>query len=188
MTPSQKYTFTLAAGAAQRLQVVGQFFRLISVTGAVKVQSETINLDALLTGDGIERTPFQWLQITDQSGAANTITIVVSDSAFLNAPVTNTVVTATKAPQAAGVTHTTWVIGPSSGSIASANTARQYLLIQNNSSTATIWVKFGAAAVTSANGIRIGPGAYFEWAGVIPTSLVNGIADAASTNLVVVEG
>ncbi|MGM9480304.1 hypothetical protein ACS5PN_03830 [Roseateles sp. NT4] len=188
-TATTKYTFTIGAGQNWRQQVVGRFWRILACSGPVRVQNETDNLDQCIVGDGKEKTPFGFLSVTDQSGASNTVTLVISDEAFLNAPVTNTVITATKNPQVSSLSHSAPGVATSSGQLIAANAARQYLMVQNQHPTATIWLRNGVtAAVGTVPCIKVGPGGFWEWDAIGVTNAWQVIGDAANALVTVVEG
>lgn len=188
-TPTSKYTFTLGAGQMWRQPIVGRFFRILACTGPVRLQTANVSLDQCIVGDGMEKTAFDWLAVTDQSGGSNTVTIVISDEAFLNAPQTNTAITSMVSPKSGGFLNTQKTVTNASGALVAASPGRQYLLIQNKDSQGNIFVTFGGAAATQANGLKISPGGYWEWSEVIPTGGINAIGDIANNpNVVIVEG
>lgn len=84
-------------------------------------------------------------------------------------------------------TNTQASITASSQAILAANSARKYLLIQNNDSAAILYVTFGATA-TAANGVKIPPGGNYELNSNIPSNSVNIIGSAITSNVIVVEG
>lgn len=67
---------------------------------------------------------------------------------------------------------------------------RRYLLIQNNDSAATVWVRVDGVAATSGTGVRLlNGGSSLEFQGYVPTGAINAIGDGAGTaNLQIVEG
>lgn len=85
--------------------------------------------------------------------------------------------------------HSAVTIGTSTTQAAAANTDRTYLLLVNDSAN-TIWVKFGASAVAN-EGIRLnangGSLEISERNGNLDSRVVNAIAGAASSNLLVTE-
>lgn len=76
-----------------------------------------------------------------------------------------------------------------SAQLLAANLFRRYLIIQNKDATGSVYLKFGATAATTANGIRIAPGGAYEITGFAPTDQIQAIGDIASNaNVIVVEG
>lgn len=67
-------------------------------------------------------------------------------------------------------------VGGTSQQVFTANTGRQYLLVQNISAE-TAWINFGIAAVQDQPSIKIAAGAAIEYSsagtGVVPTGTVN---------------
>jgi hypothetical protein len=61
------------------------------------------------------------------------------------------------------------------------NASRKYLLIQNDSTTATIWINFTTTAVASQPSIQLGPlGSLVMETGFVSTELVSVISTTAS--------
>lgn len=183
------YSYDVPANGSVRLPVIGAFFRILAASGAVTVQTDAVNLKGLGVGDGFEKTPYSWLTLTDTSGATNTVRFVVSDAAFLNAPQVSTTVTNAKTATSAAFANTQKTVTNVSAELAAGNTARQYLLIQNRDASGTIYLNFGAGAATAANGLKLAPGAFWEWDSTVSTQAVQAIGDIASNaNVLIVEG
>lgn len=70
-----------------------------------------------------------------------------------------------------------------------ANSARRYLLIQNNDATQTIYLSFGAPA-TALNGIRILPASgYFQDTGIVSSQDIHLLSSgAANANVILIDG
>jgi hypothetical protein len=183
------YTETLTAGESIHRLFQGAFFKIISATGPVTVRTSTVKLASLIAGQGFEKAPFDFLELTDASGGANTIKFVVATDGFLDGLNGSVSVTGTVAVKSSAFANTAKTVTSASGSLIVANTDRSYLLIQNKSNTGTIWVNFGAAAATQANGVKIAPGGSYELSGTISTQAIQAIGDIASNaEIVVVEG
>lgn len=71
------YNFTLSANATQNLDVPGDYLKVISATGAIRVRTVEGWMKDLLPGQGVKGLNFQRLIIEDRSGAANVGTIAV---------------------------------------------------------------------------------------------------------------
>lgn len=70
------------------------------------------------------------------------------------------------------------------------NPSRRYLLIQNNSTSGTVYVNLNGEEATAKTGIRLTPGMFLELGPVwCPTEAVAMLGDVASnTEVVIVEG
>lgn len=189
MINAQKYTYTVGAGLTQRVPVVGSHFRLLAATGPVDVSTDKVRFEQCGAGDGFEKVPFSFLVLKDASGSANTVTFVVADEAFLTSPTSQVIVSANAPAQDGSITNTARTVTNASAQLLAANTARRYLMVQNKSTTGTIFLNFGAGAATTANGIRLGPGAVWEWDFNVPTKAIQAIGDIASNpDVLTVEG
>ncbi|KKN05830.1 hypothetical protein LCGC14_1083380 [marine sediment metagenome] len=65
---------------------------------------------------------------------------------------------------------------------------RKYLRVQNDDGALTVWIKIGAAAVLN-QGIKLGPGEYYEMRqdkNNVDPRVINGIASAAGPAVVLV--
>jgi hypothetical protein len=71
-------------------------------------------------------------------------------------------------------------IGTIAAWVASANASRDYLLIQNQSNTANIFVSI-TGGVANTGHLKIGPGGSFELSNTVPISAISIISDAAGT-------
>lgn len=188
MLPTKIYTLTIAANQSFRQLVQGQYFKIISATGPVTVQSDFGKLENLTTGQGLEKTPFDYLLLTDASGASNTIKLLIGDENFIDAFTGSMVILAAKAPVSGSFVNVNAAVTNASAQLLAANANRQYLLIQNKDAAGSIFVTFGAAA-TAANGIQIAPGASYELATTVSTQAVFAIGSIANNpNIVTVEG
>lgn len=85
-------------------------------------------------------------------------------------------------------TNAAATVGTSSGQLLAARASRRYLLVQNNSDTATIFVRLDGTAATNTTGVKLAPGASLELAAWCPTGAITAISDTAGTPVVVVEG
>jgi len=188
MLPTKIYKIIITANQTYALQVKGQYFKIISSTGKVSVQSEFGKLDDLMTGQGLERTPFEYLILQDTSGAVNAIQILIGDENFIDAFTGNMNIIANIAPQSGSFSNLQKTVTSASTQILAANSAREYLLIQNNDAAGIIYVSFGVAA-TALNGVKVSPGGSYELPGTISTQAIFAIGSIASNaNIVTVEG
>lgn len=186
MKPTKKYTFTIAGSGVYRLQVSGDYFKILAASGLVRVKGKWGELSSLVAGQGLENSEFDDLFFTDESGASNTITVLVGDRNFIDGLTGS--VTVTQQRVASGAAANTQVtVTNASTTIDAANANRQYLLIQNKDATGIVYLNFGGAA-TVANGVQINPGGSWESGAFCPTGAVQAIGSIASnTNVVIVE-
>jgi hypothetical protein len=186
MLPSKIYTLTLDANETRRLLVTGNAFKIISSTGSINAQSNFGTLENISTGQGLSDTDFSFLTLIDTSGALNVIRLFIGDQNFID---TSTQVVTNKQTQTANFANTAKTVTNASTQLVAANAARQYFLTQNKSATGTVYLNFGTAAATVANGIKIGPGGSYEMNQTQSTQAMQCIGDIASNNsVVVIEG
>lgn len=194
MLPTQIYSIVIPASGSHRLLVSGQYFKILAASGPVKVQSDFGTLDGIAAGQGLEKTPFDFLFFTDKSGAPNTVQVLVGDENFIDGMTGSVVVTAATiatnvAPKSAAFVNAQKTVTNASAQLLAANAARQYLMIQNKDAAGSIYIGFGATAATVANGVLIGPGGAYELPGAISTQEIQAIGSIASNaNIVAVEG
>lgn len=212
MLPAKIYTIILAANGTSSQLVSGRFFKILTCTGSLNVTSDFGRLEGIGTGQGVEKTPFNYLTLTDVSGATNTVKIVVADENFIdtnaavsisglanvsvtntpNVSVTNTpnvAVTTNKLAQSGSFANTQKTVTNASTQLVAANAARQYLLVQNKDATGNIYLNFGAGAATTLNGILISAGGSYELDNIQSTQAIQAIGSLATqSNVVVVEG
>ena len=184
----QDYTFTLTANGTFRVPAGGRFFKIMAATGSVSVRGAWGNLSGLTVGQGISDTDFQDLTFTDKSGASNTITVVIGERNFIDGATGSVVVLTNKVPASASFVASQKTVTNASAQLLAANSARQYLAIQNNDGSGDLRIQFGAAA-TLAAGLKIPAGATWEPTGAVPTAAIFAIGTIASNaNVNVVEG
>lgn len=183
------YTDTIAANAVLPRLFTGAYFNILSSTGPINVRTDEVNLKGLTAGQGFEKQPFKRIELTDASGATNTITYVIADEGFIAGLTGNMTISSIVPVQSGSFVNAQATVTNASAQIVAANTARKYLAIQNNDAVGIVYIGFGAAAVTSLNGIKIAPGGNFELNTVQSTQAIRAIGSIASnTNVVVVEG
>lgn len=188
MLPTKIYTFTIASGNAQRMLIAGQYFKILSATGAVSVSSDFGKLDSLISGQGLENTAFPYLLFENVSGASNTIRVLIGDQNFIDGFTGNMSITDNKVAQSGSFANVQSTVTNASTQLVAANGARQYLLIQNKDNAGSIYINFGSAA-TVANGVRVIPGGALELDAIVSTQAIFAISDIASNaNVVTVQG
>ena len=192
-------TFTIPA-AGRLVNAQATFFRYetadpAAVDQAIRVRADGQDLGSYLPGDGVELTfaAKEWEFKPASGGDAAVVRVGmgrISSTrivASLSGAQSTNIVT-NKAPQAT-VTQSQKTVTSSSAQLLAANASRQYLLVQNKDSSGTVYLVFGGAAATTALGLAIPPGGYFEWNGTVPLGEVRAIGNVASnTNVVTLEG
>jgi len=187
MLPTNIYPFTVPANSLYRLTVAGQYFKIMSSTGDVEVTADFGRLSPLHTGQGLEDTPFSYLNFRDLSGAGNDLQVVIGDKNFVDGISGTSQVSKNVVPQSPNFSSTGKAVATASAQLVAANAVRQYLLVQNNHPSSTLYLGFGAPA-TLADGLKVVPGGFAEFASCVPVGAVHAIADAANGSVVVVEG
>jgi hypothetical protein len=196
----QTFTQTVASATTLKWNVPGNYFALITCSANCNVRlylgGKKLDLGectALLAGLEIgplvpeHNLPFSFDRVEVDTSAADTITVGIGNGqAHYNR--SNGSVNVTNYNGAAVNSQIT--VTNASVQIDAANAARRYLLIQNNDAAGDIYIRFDGAAVTTANGVKIKAGGYWEsgptWC---PTGAVMAIGSIASNaNCVMLEG
>lgn len=189
MKPTSFYDFTIPANGTYRLLVAGDYFKIMTATGAVNVQADFGNLRGLIAGQGLEDSPFKFLVFDDASGASNVVRVVIGDEKFVDGLGGTVNVSQSVVARSSAFANVAKTVTSTSTQLLAANPARQYLLIQNKDPAGDIFVNFGAGAATTGNGIRIVAGGFYELAGVCSTQALQAIGSIASNaNVLTVEG
>lgn len=188
LKPTDIYEFTVPANGSYRLMVQGDYFKLLAASGAVDVLADWGRLSGLTSGQGLEESPFKSLLFTDKTGGPNVLRVVIGDQKFIDGVSGSAAISSNVVARVGGVTQGSVTVTNASAQHAAANTARQYLLVQNRDAAGVIYLRFGAAA-TTATGISIPPGGNYESGFVCPTQAVHIIGSIASNpNVLIVEG
>lgn len=186
--PTTTYEFTIPANGSYKLLVAGDYFKILSASGTVDVQADWGSLSGLIAGQGLEQSEFKYLFFRDRSGASNAMRVVIGDEKFVDGMAGTVEVSRAVVPRSANFDNLQKTVTNANGQLLAANTARQYLLIQNKDTAGNVFVAFGKAA-TTANGVRVIPGGALELVGVCSTQEIRAIGDIASNaNVVTVEG
>lgn len=203
--PTKQYTFTVGAFGSYRLQVAGDYFKILAATGLVSVKSpDWGELRNLTVGQGLENANYNDLFFTDESGATNTITVYVGDRNFIDGVTGDVRVTNTPSVTVTGIptvnvvqavnpdvpfTQAQATVTAASAQLRAANANRQFLCIQNNDAAIVIYVTLDGTAATTAKGLKIAAGGSITLDSVCPTGQINAItASGSNANVVVVEG
>lgn len=183
------YTDTLSSGQVFPRQFIGAYFKIISATGPVDIKANGVNLKGLTAGQGFEKIPFDRLEITDASGASNTIKYIIATEGFLDGLTGAMQITQIVPVQSGSFANTAKTVTNASAQLIAGNTSRKYLLIQNKDSSGSIYLNWGAGVATAGNGILIGPGGALEMSEAQSTLALQAIGSIASNaNILVVEG
>lgn len=92
MRSTQVYDFNIGPGKNQRLQVSGSYFRIMTSTDVLEVDSEGFgNLYPMSAGQGLRGQDFNVLNLVNRSGVQNVGTILVSDANFVDDRITGEV-------------------------------------------------------------------------------------------------
>jgi hypothetical protein len=185
---SQFYDIQLSANQTYRQLTSGTMFKVVSATGPLNIRNEVANMKGMVSGQGMQSNAFTFLEVTDASGAANTVRLLVSGDGFIDGITGTMVITQTVPVRSSSFANTLNTVSNAGGLLLAANMARAYLLIQNKDPAGNLYIAFGAAA-TLANGIKIQPGGVFEMSDVQSTQAIYAISDIASnTNVLTVQG
>lgn len=189
MKPSGIYIFQLQANAPYQLDVAGDYFKILSASGALNIRAEWGTLNGLIAGQGLEDSEFSRLQIQDASGAVNQVRIFIGDEKFVDGLGGTVNIAETVVPRSSAFANVQKTVTSASAQLLAANPQREYLLIQNKDLTGSVFLNFGAAAATVGNGIRIVPGGFYVLESVCTTQAMQCIGDIPNNpNIVVVEG
>ena len=92
MLPAKIYTVVVPAGGMTELAVVGEMFKVLSASGSFIVSADTWGtLGNILAGQGLRDASFTKLQFTDNSGAQNTLRVLVAGQSFIDDRITGEV-------------------------------------------------------------------------------------------------
>lgn len=86
-----QYDFSVTAGAGQRFEVRGRFFKYASGIGKIKVTDSAGASIELMPGQGVYGRDFSSLAIQDKSGAANSGVMLIGDFDFRDDTITGSV-------------------------------------------------------------------------------------------------
>lgn len=189
MKPTDIYTLTLPASGAHVLRVAGEYFKVLAATGVLSVRSTWGRLSGLVAGQGLENTPFEYLELINGTASPNTIKVLIGDRNFIDGISGVLTVSDTVPARTAAFLSASKTVTNVSAQLLPANVNREYLLIQNNNPSASVFINFGAAASLTGC-VKIIPGGAFELgSGVVTTQEISAIGDVASNaNVVTVEG
>lgn len=188
-----KIDTTIQAGGMLEFHEPGDFFRLMDSRDPVDVRFYAAGKEvseARQVGAGFAerfRTgSFDRVQITSATTQAISFVIRNGADVYYDKPPTGAV---TLEGQQGAFTQLQATVKDTSVQLRPAKANRRYLLIQNNHSTADVYVTLDGTAATAVNGVRIPAGGSYELQGFVPNSEIHAIGSIASNAaVVVVEG
>lgn len=170
----------LAIGRGVKVRPAGGFDELVFKNPA----GASVALEVFITSGDVDVQISTGISVTVDNDVANPVPVDIQ-----GATITAGEVSLTGATHRGAFTNTQKTVTNADGQLLAANAARRYLLIQNKDASAQVWVKFGAGAATTANGVLIAPGGSYELQGYVSSDEVRAIGDVASNaNVVTVEG
>lgn len=85
MKQLETYTYTIPAGGSIQIPAPNDNFYVNASTGPLSVRGDTFGrLRGLVAGQGLKGVPFNRLELIDESGAPNTVTILLTPAEFVN--------------------------------------------------------------------------------------------------------
>lgn len=192
---------TLTAGQTYRVRGLGDFFRILQAADPVTVrfyydggavdEAEEVGAGYRTSFRGRQDDRFNDLEITSATTQDLQFVAQFGGDVAYDAPPTGNVDVLTLpdvAPAGGSMTQAEMGVGTASVLLLAANANRRYLLIQNKSAAATIYIKLNGNAASVLSGIAIAPGGSYESGPYVPRDAIYAIASAAATSVVFVEG
>lgn len=85
MRQLQSYTYTIPALGSVQIPAPNDNFIVTASTGVLAVRGDTFGkLTGIVAGQGLKNVPFNRLELIDESGAPNTVTILLTPAEFVN--------------------------------------------------------------------------------------------------------
>ena len=192
--PSKFYDFTVPANGSYVLTVAGDYFKVMSSTGPISIKADWGELRGLIAGQGLEDSPFARLFIANDTGVDNVVRLFIGDEKFIDGlsgsvnVLGGSMTVVSTVPPVSALDNQAKTVTNASAQLLAAKTGRKYLLVQNKDDTGTIYLSFGKAA-TVANGVKVGPGGFFEMDASLTDQAIFAIGSIANnTNITTVEG
>jgi len=184
-------TFKAGAGSLTEFQETADFFRLMKSEGPATVYyyaagREVARAEAVTSGYA-ERFGREFDRVAIASAAAQSIQFVtrLGNVVSYDMPPTGLVTV----ENTGGAFRQDRVLCNGSAKVAEANTRRRYLLLQNTSPTADMFVRLdGGSPASATNGVRISPGGALEFSAFAPHGAIYAHIDAPGDYVTVVEG
>ena len=189
------YTIKIGVGEVYELAVVGDYVRIKTATVAVTIESPENNEQAELEqGDDISITAFSRLRIWHSSTAEQTVIIYIgkgtrAGSSKIGGSVSVSGGSISVSNISGAFVNSAKTVTNVSAQLLAGNAARRFVMIQNKDPAGNIWVTLDGSAATSANGVKLAPGASLILDVYAPIGEIMAIGDIASNaNIVTVEG
>lgn len=187
-------SITLQAGIAVEMTEAADFFRLLDATQAdlnvifYNQGREVSRAESIGAGyaERFVNGAFDRIRLQSAAGGVFAFVLRLGNEVRYDKPPTGAV---TLTGQQGAFTQSGATVTNTNAVIKAANVNRRYLLIQNNDSSADVFVNVAGAAATTANGIKIVAGGALELINYCPTAAINAIGSTPSNaNVIVVEG
>lgn len=191
----QTYLQTFAGPTTWEMNVSGTYFTTLQCTNPVNVRLykggqllDLGSINGLLAGLEVFEVEFDRVQI-DITGADVVQIGIGKGNARYNRQNAAVAVTSSKQSISAAFANSQKTVTNASAQLIAANTARQYMLIQNNDNAGIVYIGFGATAVTALTGVKILPGGSYEMPATQNSQALQAIGSIASNaNIILVEG
>jgi hypothetical protein len=182
------------ANAPLFINVAGNSFYVdadpVDGTAFVEFQDSGSDLSSAriyISPGAIFNIPFTQFKITNPAQTGKTLTIIYgTDVDFQPGSVSQIAIAGTiqVAPNQLNTTQAQNTVGVTAANLLPANTAREYMLIQNNGAT-DIYCRFDGGVATLTNGFKIAAGGgSIEFTGQVPFSAVSAISSASNTAVI----
>jgi hypothetical protein len=175
----------VGAGKTEEIAVTGDYVRVKDSAVEVRVENaEDSTYVVMDEGEDFEFSPFKRLRVSHESGADQSITLIVTkgkkgSSAKVGGSVDIGNLPDTGGAFTQGRASVTNVANP----LLAANAARRYLLIQNNDASQNLRVTLDGSAPAVGSGFRLKPGESLEITTYAPTGAINAMMEAASASV-----
>ncbi|AOS79218.1 hypothetical protein Q5W_09705 [Hydrogenophaga sp. PBC] len=137
MKQIQSYTYTLLAGASVQIPAPNDNFIIVASTGPVTVRGDTFGtMPSLVAGQGLKSVAFSRLELKNELGAPNTVTLLMSPAEFVNQVFSGSVqITGGEVSTVPPLTETAW----SQGGAVAAVTPLTIFTPAQNPNGAIVW-------------------------------------------------
>lgn len=180
----RQITIKVGVGSGEDIAVVGDYVRIKSAGVPVRIESGDGKVDATIDeGDALNLRRFERLRVSHTSGAEQVITLLIGDGTSADgSKVGGSVEVSSRAVPYA---QTAPAVGLVSVLLLAANSARRFLLVQNNDTSLNMWVNLDGNAATTA-GVKIPPGGSILLDSACPSGAIYAIGEGAVNNFVAV--
>lgn len=177
----------IGVGSGEDIAVVGDYVRVKSAGVPVRIESGDGAVDATIEeGDALNLKQFDRLRVSHDSGAEQEITLLIGNGTSADGSKVGGSLEVSS--RASSYDQKNVVVNVASVLLLAANSARRFLLVQNNHSAFNLWLNLKGAAATT-NGVKLPPGGSILLDSACPTGAIYAIGEtAANMYVVVVEG